>query len=89
LRAQRIIRAEVFQALEDYERLKKIPKIYGRKRLNITIDENVLREFKAHSRKNGINGSLSARWSIRCGKISQSRPCSSCSDNILASGTSS
>lgn len=39
---------EVFQALEEYDRTRKLPKLYRRKRLNITIDENVLQNFKAY-----------------------------------------
>jgi len=46
---------EVFQALEDYDKTHKLRKIYIRKRLNITIDENVLRDFKEYSRKNAVN----------------------------------
>jgi len=46
---------EVFQALEDYDKTHKLKKIYRRKRLNITIDENVLRDFKEFSRKKSIN----------------------------------
>ena len=29
---------EVFQALEEYDRTRKLPKLYRRKRLNVTID---------------------------------------------------
>ncbi|MBS3128822.1 hypothetical protein J4410_06790 [Candidatus Woesearchaeota archaeon] len=46
---------EVFESLLEFERTKKIPKLYRRKRINLTIDENILREFKAYSRKNNIN----------------------------------
>ena len=46
---------EVFESLIEFERTKKIPKLYRRKRLNITIDENILRDFKSYSRKNSIN----------------------------------
>jgi len=55
--AKRVIRKypEVFQSLLDYETTKKIPKLYRRMRLNITIDENILRDFKAYCRKNNIN----------------------------------
>ena len=34
---------EVFESLLEFERTKKIPKLYRRKRLNITIDENILK----------------------------------------------
>ncbi|KHO45858.1 MAG: hypothetical protein QS98_C0007G0016 [archaeon GW2011_AR3] len=61
LRARQIIAkySEVFESLMEFERTKKLPKLYRRKRLNITIDENVLRDFKKYCGKNGINMS---RW---------------------------
>jgi hypothetical protein len=46
---------EVSQSLGDYERTKSIPKLYRRKRLNITIDENVLRDFKRYCAHKDIN----------------------------------
>jgi hypothetical protein len=46
---------EVFESLLEFESTKKIPKLYRRKRLNITTDENVLRRFKAYCRSNNIN----------------------------------
>jgi len=46
---------EVFQALEDYDKTHKLRKIYNRKRLNITIDENVLRDFKEYSKRESLN----------------------------------
>ncbi|MFH0978462.1 MAG: hypothetical protein V1837_04130 [Candidatus Woesearchaeota archaeon] len=46
---------EVFESLLEYERTKKLPKLYRRKRLNITIDENVLRRFKAYCTEKNIN----------------------------------
>ena len=35
---------EVFESLLEFERTKKIPKLYRRKRLNITIDEKIIKE---------------------------------------------
>ena len=57
LRAKQLIARypEVFESLLEFERTKKIPKLYRRKRLNITIDENVLRDFKVYCKKNSIN----------------------------------
>ncbi len=57
LRARKIINEypEVFESLLEFERTKKLPKLYRRKRLNITIDENVLRHFKAYAEKKSIN----------------------------------
>jgi hypothetical protein len=46
---------EVFESLLEFERTKKIPKLYRRKRLNITIDENVLRDFKRYCAQNNLN----------------------------------
>jgi len=46
---------EVFESLLEFERTKKIPKLYRRKRLNITIDENTLRDFKEYASRKGLN----------------------------------
>ena len=46
---------EVFESLLEFERTKKIPKLYRRQRLNITIDENTLKDFKSFCRKRNIN----------------------------------
>ena len=56
-RARKLIRMypEVFESLLEFERTKKIPKLYRKKRLNITIDENILRGFRAYCEKNSIN----------------------------------
>ena len=57
LKAREIIARypEVFQSLLDFERTKSIPKLYRRKRINLTIDENVLRDFKAYAGNRNIN----------------------------------
>ena len=56
-RARQIIAKypEVFASLEEYDRTRKLPKLYRRKRFNITIDENVLRAFKDYCGRNHIN----------------------------------
>ena len=46
---------EVFESLLEFERTKRIHKLYRRKRLNITIDENVLRKFKSYCGSRQIN----------------------------------
>ena len=46
---------EVFESLLEFERLKRIPKLYCRQRLNVTIDENILRDFKGYCAKNTLN----------------------------------
>lgn len=57
LRAKQIIARypEVFESLVEFEKTKKLPKLYRRKRLNITIDENILRDFKSYCEKRNIN----------------------------------
>ncbi|MDO8741071.1 MAG: hypothetical protein Q7J54_05870 [Candidatus Woesearchaeota archaeon] len=57
LRAKQIIAEypEVFESLVEFERTKKLPKLYRRKRLNITIDENTLRNFRSYCEKRNIN----------------------------------
>ncbi len=56
-KAKEIVRKypEVFQALEEYDRTGKLPKIYKRERLNITIDETVLRSFKRYCKEKSLN----------------------------------
>ena len=44
---------EMLEALMIFERTKKLPKINYKKRANFTIDENILRQFRAHCRKKG------------------------------------
>ncbi len=46
---------EVFEALLEFEKTKKIPKLYRRKRINITIDENVMRDFKKYCQHKALN----------------------------------
>ncbi len=46
---------EVFSALEEFERTKKIPKFSYRKRIDITIDEHLLKRFKEYCQKQSMN----------------------------------
>jgi hypothetical protein len=46
---------EVFDSLLEYEKTKRIQKLYHRIRINLTIDENVLKDFKRFCSKNNIN----------------------------------
>jgi post-segregation antitoxin (ccd killing protein) len=46
---------EIFSALEEFERTKRIPKFSYRKRLDVTIDEHILKRFKEHCRSKGVN----------------------------------
>lgn len=45
---------EVFDSLLEFETTKRIPKLYRKKRIDATIDENILRQFKSHAEKNNI-----------------------------------
>lgn len=56
-RARQIIAKypEVFESLLEFERTKKIPKLYRRKRIDITIDENILRGFRAYCERNNLS----------------------------------
>ncbi len=46
---------QVFEALAEYDRTRKIPKTTYRERINLTIDANLLRKFKHHTREKGLN----------------------------------
>ena len=46
---------EVFEALLEFERTKKIPLLYRRKRINVTINENIARDFKNYCQHKGLN----------------------------------
>jgi hypothetical protein len=46
---------EIFSALEEFERTKKIPKFTYRKRLDITINEQILKKFREHCRTHNLN----------------------------------
>lgn len=52
--AKRIIKEnpEVFEALLEFERTKKLPKLTRKERINITIDSNLLKKFRDYCRKN-------------------------------------
>ena len=57
LRAKKIIKENprMFDALLEFERTKKLPKLAYRERINLTIDENLLREFKKYCKEQGYN----------------------------------
>jgi uncharacterized protein (DUF4415 family) len=52
--AKRIIKQnpEVFEALMEFERTKKLPKLTRKERINVTIDSSLLRKFREYCRKN-------------------------------------
>ena len=55
--AKRIIHEnpEIFEALVEFERTKKLPKVNYRQRINLTIDHHLLQKFKKHCKEKGIN----------------------------------
>ena len=57
IRAKEIIRKNprMFDALLEFERTKKLPKLVYRERINITIDGNLLKKFKEYCRENSYN----------------------------------
>ncbi len=46
---------ELFEALLEFERTKKLPKMNRKERANFTIDRKVLQEFRNNCRKTGRN----------------------------------
>lgn len=55
--ARRIIRErpEIFEALLEFERTKRLPKTMYRERINLTIDHNLLQKFKRFCQENSLN----------------------------------
>ena len=45
----------MFEALLEFERTKKLPKLIYRERINLTIDGKILRDFKKYCKENGYN----------------------------------
>ncbi len=43
---------EVFEALMDFERTKKLPKLSRKERINLTIDSALLKKFRDYCRTN-------------------------------------
>lgn len=60
-RAKKIIKEhpEYFEALVEFERTKKLPKFKYKKRVNFTIDADLIRKFRSYCEKNGYK--MSAR----------------------------
>lgn len=55
--AKRIVNEnpDVFEALMEFERTKRLPKITYRQRINLTIDNNLLAKFKRFCREHNLN----------------------------------
>lgn len=45
---------DLFEALAEYDRTGKLPKISYKKRIDITIDAKLLRQLKEYCRKHGL-----------------------------------
>jgi len=45
---------EVFSALEEFERIKKIPQFTYRRRIDVTIDEHLLKKFREYCRQHNM-----------------------------------
>ncbi len=56
-RAKKLIKENprMFDALMEFEKTGKLPKLVYRERINLTIDENILREFKRYCKENNYN----------------------------------
>jgi len=56
-RAKKIIKEnpEYFEALVEFERTKKLPKLKYKKRVNFTIDADLVRKFRNYCREKGYN----------------------------------
>ncbi|MFH1065020.1 MAG: hypothetical protein V1734_00760 [Nanoarchaeota archaeon] len=46
---------QVFEALAEYDRTRKLPKTIYRERINFTIDANVLKKFRRYAKEKGID----------------------------------
>ena len=54
--ARRIIREnpDMFSALEEYDRTRKLPKLTYKRRVDFTIDEEVFRKFRTYCQEEGL-----------------------------------
>ncbi|MDD5133232.1 MAG: plasmid partition protein ParG [Candidatus Nanoarchaeia archaeon] len=54
--AKKIIKEkpEVFEALMDFEKTGRVPKFTKKERIDITIDSEILRKFRAYCEKNSL-----------------------------------
>lgn len=59
--------SEVFDALEEYDRTKKLKKIKYKTRVNFTIDSNLMRKFRDYCHKAGIKMSSKVEGLIKEG----------------------
>ena len=46
---------QVFEALAEYDKTRKMPKTVYRERINLTIDGNLLKKFREYAQEKGLN----------------------------------
>ncbi len=46
---------QIFEALAEYDRTRKMPKTVYRERINITINSILLKKFKRYAQENNLN----------------------------------
>lgn len=46
---------QVFEALEEYDRTRKLRKTVYRERINLTIDSTILKRFKRYAQERDLN----------------------------------
>ena len=46
---------QVFEAMAEYDRTRKLPKTVYRERINLTINADLLKQFKHYAREKGLN----------------------------------
>ena len=65
--ARRIIREypEMFSALEEYDRTRRLPKLRYKTRANFTLDSDILRKFRNRCREQGKTMSRVVEQHIR------------------------
>ena len=56
---------EVFAALEEYDRTRRLKKINYKERVNFTIDHNLIIQFRSYCRKKRIKMSTKMEDAIR------------------------
>jgi len=66
-KAKKIIKenSELFEALEEYDRTRKLRKASYKQRVNFTIDEKVFAKFKHYCMENGIKMSSKVELMIK------------------------
>ena len=66
-KAKKVIRErhELFEALLEFERTGKLPRLTYKQRANFTIDHDLLIKFRSYCKKNGYNMSNKIEQLIR------------------------